>query len=228
MPASPGRLALSPASNEPPRTWIRVNSMRAVARILAAWAIALTAGGLPLIFLGDETAVLSDHSYRADPHLAPDNRWSHRRGFEPKRWKAAVNGEGAEGQIYVGLLRLLELRRSLDLPNTVATRAISHRGPGDDRLPSGPDHGFGQPGPPAGGDRFARSARSTSSEGNRGSRTISHPPSSGSSPRTAPAARRASGDGARCTSEPSMNTQDRRWIELGPHACRPALWIGQG
>ncbi len=110
----------------------------AVARILAAWAIALTAGGLPLISFGDETAVLSDYSYLADPHLAGDNRWSHRRGFEPKRWKTAVNGEGAEGQVYLGLIRLLELRRSFDLTNTVPPQPFEtgdrgtvgfHRGP---------------------------------------------------------------------------------------------------
>lgn len=91
----------------------------AVTRMVAAWAVILMAGGLPLIFLGDETAVLSDHSYRAAPPLAADNRWSHRLGFSLDRFEAATTGEGPESTVLSGILRLIELRRSLDVPPSV-------------------------------------------------------------------------------------------------------------
>lgn len=91
----------------------------AVERILAVWAVALLAGGIPLINLGDEASVFSDHSYRGDPALAEDNRWSHRPSFDPNRWQSVTRGEGPEGQIFHGVLRLLELRRSLGVVNTL-------------------------------------------------------------------------------------------------------------
>ncbi len=91
----------------------------AVARILAAWAVILMAGGLPLIFLGDETAPLSDHSYRADPDLDGDNRWSHRLGFSIGRFEGASSEGGPEGSVLFGLQKLIDLRRALAVPPSV-------------------------------------------------------------------------------------------------------------
>ena len=63
------------------RDSIRATAELAVRRLLAAFAVILGAGGVPMVFLGDEIAQLSDHSHLADPDLADDNRWSQRPRF---------------------------------------------------------------------------------------------------------------------------------------------------
>ena len=84
----------------------------AVARILLLHGIALSAGGIPLIYLGDEVGTLNDPGYLDDPAKAGDSRWVHR----PRRAEAlyAQRGEpGAPAQrIYQGLRRMIELRRA--------------------------------------------------------------------------------------------------------------------
>jgi amylosucrase len=91
----------------------------AVNRILCAWVVIMMAGGQPMIFLGDEAAPISDHSYQADPELASDNRWSHRRGFSIERFEAASLEGSPEGFVLSGIQRLLELRRTLGIPPSV-------------------------------------------------------------------------------------------------------------
>ena len=49
-----------------------------VDRVLLAHAIALSTGGIPLLYLGDEVAQLNDYSYADDPAKAGDSRWVHR------------------------------------------------------------------------------------------------------------------------------------------------------
>jgi amylosucrase len=50
----------------------------AVRRLLVAHLIMLGFGGLPLLYMGDEIALLNDYSYVEDPEHADDNRWVHR------------------------------------------------------------------------------------------------------------------------------------------------------
>ena len=82
-----------------------------VARILLLHGLILSAGGIPLIYLGDETATLNDYSYAADPSLAADARWVHR----PKLHRAAED-RGApntpQSQVFLGIKRLIEARRA--------------------------------------------------------------------------------------------------------------------
>ena len=49
-----------------------------VDRVLLAHAIAMSTGGVPLLYLGDEVAQLNDYSYADDPATAGDSRWVHR------------------------------------------------------------------------------------------------------------------------------------------------------
>ena len=83
----------------------------AVKRMLAGFALIVGAGGVPMLFLGDEIAQLSDHTYQADPALAGDNRWSHRPFFDWPRLESATAGQGPQGAVLAGLRRLLDLRR---------------------------------------------------------------------------------------------------------------------
>ena len=48
------------------------------ARILLLHGIVLSAGGIPLLYLGDEVGTLNDFAYLNDPGKAGDSRWVHR------------------------------------------------------------------------------------------------------------------------------------------------------
>ncbi len=96
----------------------------AVRRLLAAFAVVLGAGGVPMLFLGDEIAQLSDQAGLAQADLAQPNlasagradevQWSHRPHFDWPRLESATAGEGPEGAVLARYLRLLEVRRVVD------------------------------------------------------------------------------------------------------------------
>lgn len=86
----------------------------AVRRLLAAFAVILGVGGVPMLFLGDETAQLSHYSHLADPDLAGDVRWTQRPVFDGMRLQSASAGEGPEGAVLAGFQHLLEVRRGID------------------------------------------------------------------------------------------------------------------
>ena len=82
----------------------------AVRRILLIHGIILTAGGIPLIYLGDEIGTLNDYSYRDDPAKAADSRWVHRPSMDWGRAAQRHEPHSLEGRIYQGLRRLIALR----------------------------------------------------------------------------------------------------------------------
>ena len=61
---------------------------RGIRRLLMVYGIAYSIGGIPLLYLGDETAVMNDYSYAEDPHKREDSRWVHR-----PRWSDAAYAE---------------------------------------------------------------------------------------------------------------------------------------
>lgn len=97
----------------------------AIRRILLIHGIALSYGGIPLLYLNDELGALNDYSYLSDPDKVHDSRWVHR----PKRnWldhNLRTAKTSIQGHIYSGLKRMIGLRQSLpalsadiDLVNT--------------------------------------------------------------------------------------------------------------
>ncbi|MDQ2694068.1 MAG: alpha-amylase family glycosyl hydrolase [Pseudomonadota bacterium] len=83
----------------------------AVGRILMLHSIILSIGGIPLLYLGDEVAMLNDYSYIADPDKADDSRWVHR----PKtNWEALNQRNDTHtpfGRVFKGLTHLIHLRK---------------------------------------------------------------------------------------------------------------------
>ena len=67
-------------------------------------------GGIPLIYLGDEIAMLNDYGYDADPAKTGDSRWLHRAPFDWQRAEQRRDLESVPGRVYRGLLRLIQLR----------------------------------------------------------------------------------------------------------------------
>lgn len=87
----------------------------AVRRILMLHGVILTAGGVPLLYLGDEIAQLNDYGFRDEPRSAGDARWVHRPRFDAARLARAraPASAAAEAQVLRGLLRLFRLRREM-------------------------------------------------------------------------------------------------------------------
>ncbi len=85
----------------------------ALRRIELIHSVIISAGGIPLIYLGDEIAMLNDTSYRNDPDKWDDSRWVHRLPFDWDR--AAQRGDDATvpGRIFQTFTRLIDLRRRL-------------------------------------------------------------------------------------------------------------------
>jgi glycosidase len=84
----------------------------AIQRILLIHGVILTVGGVPLIYLGDETGMLNDYSYRQDAAKAADSRWVHRPSADWEKVARRSDSGTIEGRIYQGLGRLIELRQS--------------------------------------------------------------------------------------------------------------------
>jgi len=84
----------------------------AVARMLLGHALILGWDGLPILYMGDEIAMLNDRTYRGDPDHASDNRWVHRPRMDWAR-VAERHGDGPVGRVFRGTVRLIEARRRL-------------------------------------------------------------------------------------------------------------------
>ncbi len=85
----------------------------AVDRILLLHGVAFAAGGVPLIYLGDEVGTLNDHGYALAPGQADDSRWVHRPRRDAARYARRDDPATPAGQVFVGLLRLARLRAAL-------------------------------------------------------------------------------------------------------------------
>lgn len=86
---------------------------RAIDRIEAMFSVILSAGGIPLIYLGDEVGTVNDYGYRDHSDKANDSRWVHRPRACTEIYARRSDPESVEGRIFQRLQRLLTLRRAL-------------------------------------------------------------------------------------------------------------------
>ena len=83
----------------------------AVQRILLGHALIAAFGGIPLIYMGDELAVLNDYGYLDVAEHAHDSRWIHRPVMD---WHVAQfrhSDDGPAGQVFRGVKEILHRRR---------------------------------------------------------------------------------------------------------------------
>ena len=85
----------------------------AVQRILMIQSLTLCAGGIPLIYLGDEIGTINDYSYTNNPTKKDDSRWVHRPAANAERYARRQDTTTVEGQIFQTVKHLIELRKSL-------------------------------------------------------------------------------------------------------------------
>ncbi len=83
----------------------------ALKRLLLIHSVIISAGGIPLLYLGDEIATLNDYSYRSDPQKAADNRWVHRPAYDWERWEERTDAEAIVGRLYQGLRQMIKVRK---------------------------------------------------------------------------------------------------------------------
>lgn len=81
-------------------------------RVVLAHALAMSTGGIPLLYLGDEVAQLNDYSYAENPDEAGDSRWVHR----PRRPSANDDGRSSldtpAGRVFARMTELIAVRRA--------------------------------------------------------------------------------------------------------------------
>jgi amylosucrase len=86
---------------------------RALSRLRCAYAMVYGFGGIPLLYMGDELALLNDAGYLDEPAHADDNRWMHRPRMP---WGAAARRHDPstlEGRTFDTLVRLGRVRAAL-------------------------------------------------------------------------------------------------------------------
>ena len=83
----------------------------AVDRILLAHSLAMSTGGVPLVYLGDEVGQLNDPHWRQEPGHGDDARWVHR----PRRREADHERRhdlfSVQGRIFGGIRGMIAVRR---------------------------------------------------------------------------------------------------------------------
>ncbi|MAS37209.1 MAG: amylosucrase [Anaerolineaceae bacterium] len=84
----------------------------AIRRVLLIHSVILSAGGIPLIYLGDEIATRNDYRYHDVPQKADDNRWVHRPAFDWARADKRHDASTLEGRVFQPLQRLIQIRKS--------------------------------------------------------------------------------------------------------------------
>lgn len=83
----------------------------AVNRLLLLYTVAYTAGGIPLLYLGDEVAALNRYEYEQDPTQANDSRWVHRPLWSEALASQRHDRQTTAGRVFEALCRLAQIRR---------------------------------------------------------------------------------------------------------------------
>jgi amylosucrase len=93
-------------------TGVQAQDAGGVARMLLLYGIAMSAGGIPLLSLGDEVGQLNDTLYADNPEAAKDSRWVGR-PYRPGDLYDARNDPATDaGAIFAGMKRLIAARQS--------------------------------------------------------------------------------------------------------------------
>lgn len=85
------------------------NAMR---RLELIHSVIISAGGIPLIYLGDEIATLNDYTYQQHIGKKDDSRWVHRPAFDWERAAKRDDITTPQGRLFTTLRRLIALRKA--------------------------------------------------------------------------------------------------------------------
>ncbi len=97
---------------------------RSVARILLIHSIILSIGGIPLLYAGDELAVLNDYSFQQDDSKRHDTRWVNRPRITDEALALAATEGTAQYRVNTALRKLIQLRKTHVVFGDARTRFI--------------------------------------------------------------------------------------------------------
>lgn len=83
-----------------------------IARILMGHALIASFGGVPLLYMGDELAMLNDHDWANHSRGEDDSRWMHRPLMDWDRAARRHDTDTVEGRVYSGIRMILEARKT--------------------------------------------------------------------------------------------------------------------
>jgi amylosucrase len=86
---------------------------QALRRLRCAYAIVYGFGGIPLVYMGDELALLNDDSYLEEPAHAEDNRWMHRPKMPWSKASRRTDPYTLEGRMHGVIKHLGQVRCEL-------------------------------------------------------------------------------------------------------------------
>lgn len=95
---------------------------QAISRLLLIQSFVLSAGGIPLFYLGDEIGTVNDYSYEKDAGKKADNRWVHRPFMNWERAEKRTDPQTIEGRLFQGLQHLIQLRKTMPVFNVGKTQ----------------------------------------------------------------------------------------------------------
>nr|WP_251040132.1 amylosucrase [Arthrobacter sp. ISL-72] len=95
---------------------------QAVDRILLAHSVAFSAGGIPLLYLGDEVGQLNDYGYALEEGHGADSRWVHRPHYPADRYAKRHDPATPEGAVFEGLRKMIDVRSRT--PEFAGTRLV--------------------------------------------------------------------------------------------------------
>jgi amylosucrase len=84
----------------------------AIHRILMGHALIAAFGGIPLIYMGDELALLNDHGYLDEPEHAHDSRWIHRPRMDWQQARERQDSASPAAQVFRGTRHILARRKA--------------------------------------------------------------------------------------------------------------------
>lgn len=84
----------------------------AIKRILLLYSLTLSAGGIPLLYVGEEWGTINDYDFVRDPAKSGDTRWVHRPRMDWKWLHGDAEGSDVRRRLFSSLKRLIELRKN--------------------------------------------------------------------------------------------------------------------
>jgi len=83
-----------------------------IKRMTLMYAVSMFIGGIPLVYLGDELALLNDHSYKQDPSKKGDSRWVHRVKLNENTLARRKESGTVENRMFSNIKALIDIRVS--------------------------------------------------------------------------------------------------------------------
>jgi amylosucrase len=87
------------------------NRETALSRLLLLYGIVFSAGGIPLIYLGDELATENDPEWERNPAHAGDSRWAHRPLWSQELFIQRHDTSTVTGKVFSGMMQMIDIRK---------------------------------------------------------------------------------------------------------------------